>query len=95
MSTHHLIIKSPLITEQNNRLREMNKYVFEVDIGANKQQIKKAVETLFKVNVVSVNTLIVKGKKKRVGRYVGFKSDWKKAIIRIAAGQTIDKFGEV
>lgn len=76
-------------------LREENKYVFEVEKKANKAQIKKAVEVLFDVNVETVNTMIVKGKKKRMGRYVGYRPDWKKAIVKISEGQTIDKMGEV
>jgi large subunit ribosomal protein L23 len=72
-----------------------NKYVFEVATKATKPQIKKAVEKLFKVKVESVNTLVVKGKKKRTGRFVGYRSDWKKAIVKIEKGQTIAKFGEV
>lgn len=95
MSVHHSIIKSPSITEKNTILREENKYVFEVDKKANKAQIKRAVEVLFDVNVESVNTMIVKGKKKRMGRYVGYRSDWKKAIVKISEGQIIDKMGEV
>ncbi len=95
MSIHHSIIKSPSITEKNTMLREENKYVFEVEKKANKAQIKKAVEVLFDVNVETVNTMIVKGKKKRMGRYVGYRPDWKKAIVKISEGQTIDKMGEV
>ena len=57
--------------------------------------LKEAVEKLFCVSVVSVNTMIVPGKKKRMGRYAGYRSDWKKAIVRLQAGQTIAKFGEV
>jgi large subunit ribosomal protein L23 len=72
-----------------------NKYVFEVTRTASKPEIKEAVEKLFAVTVLSVNTILVKGKKKRMGRNVGYRSDWKKAIIRIQDGQTISKFGEV
>ncbi len=72
-----------------------NKYVFEVATGATKPQIKKAVEKLFGVKVEAVNTLIVKGKEKRTGRFAGYRSDWKKAIVKIEKGQTIAKFGEV
>jgi large subunit ribosomal protein L23 len=72
-----------------------NKYVFEVTRTATKPEIKEAVEKLFAVTVLSVNTILVKGKLKRMGRNVGYRSDWKKAIIRIQDGQTISKFGEV
>jgi large subunit ribosomal protein L23 len=72
-----------------------NKYVFEVATKATKPQIKKAVEKLFGVTVESVNTMVVKGKEKRTGRFAGYRSDWKKAIVKVEKGQTIAKFGEV
>ena len=96
MSKYHSIIRYPSITEKNTALRSsQNKYVFEVIRTATKPEIKKAVESLFNVKVVSINTMVVKGKLKRMGRYAGYRSDWKKAIVRIQAGQTIAKFGEV
>lgn len=96
MSKFHSIIRYPSITEKNTSMREtQNKYVFEVTRTASKPEIKEAVEKLFAVTVLSVNTILVKGKKKRMGRNVGYRSDWKKAIIRIQDGQTISKFGEV
>jgi large subunit ribosomal protein L23 len=96
VSRFHSIIRYPSVTEKNTALRSsQNKYVFEVDPKATKPQIKKAIEVLFNVKVLSVNTMVVKGKLKRVGRYSGFRSDWKKAIVRLAAGQTITKFGDV
>jgi large subunit ribosomal protein L23 len=72
-----------------------NKYVFEVLRTASKPEIKTAVEKLFNVSVESVNTMIVKGKKKRMGKFSGYRSDWKKAIVKIQQGQKIEKFGEV
>lgn len=96
MSKYHAIIRYPSITEKNTKMREtQNKYVFEVERAAKKPDIKEAVEKLFAVTVLSVNTILVKGKKKRMGRNVGYRSDWKKAIVRIQEGQTISKFGEV
>lgn len=96
MSKYHSIIRYPSITEKNTTMREtQHKYVFEVERTANKPDIKEAVEKLFAVTVLSVNTILVKGKKKRMGRNVGYRSDWKKAIVRIQEGQTISKFGEV
>ena len=96
MSAFHSIIRSPSITEKNTLLRtEQNKYVFEVDGRSNKQEIKKAVEGLFNVTVESITTMIVKGKKKRMGKFSGYRPNWKKAIVKLAPGQTIDKFGEV
>ncbi len=96
MSTYHSIIRYPSITEKNTLLRTtQNKYVFEVATRATKPQIKKAVEKLFGVTVESVNTIVVKGKEKRTGRFAGYRSDWKKAIVKVEKGQTIAKFGEV
>ena len=96
MSKYHSIIRYPSITEKNTTQREtQNKYVFEVLRTATKPQIKVAVEKLFGVSVVSVNTMVVKGKKKRMGRFAGYKPDWKKAIVKIQEGQRIAKFGEV
>ncbi len=96
MSIHHNIIRYPLITEKNTKLRENhNCYVFNVVKNATKAQIKTAVEKIFNVNVTSVNTIVVKGKKKRMGRFIGYRSDWKKAIVKLREGQSIAKFGEV
>ncbi len=95
MSIYHSIIRSPSITEKNTLLREQNKYVFEVAVKSNKTEIKRAVEHLFNVTVEKVNTMVVKGKKKRMGRFSGYRPNWKKAIITLEEGQSIDKFGEV
>ena len=96
MSKYHSIIKYPSITEKNTRLRaDQNKYVFEVALKADKIEIKEAVQKLFNVEVVAVNTVVMKGKEKRSGRNVGFRPDRKKAIVKIKAGQEIAKFGEV
>jgi len=90
------VIKRPLITEKATLARdEANKYAFEVDRRANKIEIEKAVEKLFKVKVLTVRTMNVAGKKKRMGRIVGRKSDWKKAIVTLAPGQTIEVFEKV
>jgi large subunit ribosomal protein L23 len=69
---------------------EFNKYVFEVDPRANKIEIGNAVEKLFKVKVLEVHVMNMAGKKKRVGRTIGRKSDWKKAVITLAPGNRID-----
>ena len=96
MSKYHSVIKYPSITEKNTNLRsEQNKYVFEVAVNATKTEIGEAVKNLFSVEVESVNTMVVKGKKKRMGRNVGYRPDWKKAIVKLKPGQTIAKFGEV
>ena len=96
MSKYHNLIRYPSITEKNTKLREgRNRYVFEVAKDASKPQIKEAVEKLFNVTVESVNTMVVKGKLKRMGRHSGYRSDGKKAIVQIGEGQSIARFGEV
>ncbi|MGE5599298.1 MAG: 50S ribosomal protein L23 [Bacteroidota bacterium] len=86
------IIKRPIVTEKTTGQMEENKYNFVVDLRANKHQIKKAVEEIFKVKVVSVNTLRVLGKEKRMGRNVGKRPDWKKAVVTLAPGNRIQFF---
>jgi len=96
VSIYHSIIRSPSITEKNTQLKTgHNKYVFKVKRGSNKLEIKKAIEALFNVKVESINTMIVKGKRKRMGKFSGYRPNWKKTIVKLAEGQTIDKFGEV
>lgn len=92
----HLIIKRPLVTEKSTLTREGGgKYIFEIDRRANKIEVGKAVEKLFKVKVLEVRTMNVAGKKKRVGRILGKKSDWKKAIVTLAPGNSIEIFDKV
>ncbi|QSO47990.1 50S ribosomal protein L23 [Alicyclobacillus mengziensis] len=79
------LIKRPIITERSTALMEEGKYVFEVDRRANKTEIRQAVEKLFGVQVEKVHTLRTPGKKKRVGKYVGFTSERKKAIVKLTA----------
>jgi large subunit ribosomal protein L23 len=86
------IIKRPLLTEKSNRLLEQNKYVFEVAKEANKFQIKQAIEKIFGVNVVKVNTLNQRGKPRRIRFQIGKRPDWKKAIVTIEKGQSIPIF---
>ncbi len=86
------IIKRPIITEKSNRLMAENKYCFVVDPRANKHQIKQAVEEIFKVKVVAVNTMRMRGKVKRLGRSEGRRPDWKKAIVTLAPGSRIQFF---
>lgn len=83
-------ILAPVITEKSTKLSEHNQVVFRVPGTATKPQIKKAVEELFKVKVKSVNTLVTKGKKKLFRGRPGARSDVKKAIVTLAAGNTID-----
>ena len=86
------LIKRPVITEKTTKLMEENKYCFIADPKANKTQIKQAVEELFKVKVRSVNTLNVLGKVKRMGRYEGRRSSWKRAIVTLEKGSRIEFF---
>ncbi len=87
------IIRRPIITEKGTILKdENNQVVFEVARDANKSEIKKAVETLFKVSVVSVRTQNRPGKRKRMGRTLGRRRNWKKAIITLKQGSRVDFF---
>jgi large subunit ribosomal protein L23 len=79
------IIKRPVITERTSDFMANKRYVFEVDIRANKTEIKSAVEAIFKVKVDSVNTMRVPAKPKRYGRHSGYTSEWKKAIVQLSA----------
>lgn len=92
MDTKYLeIIKAPVITEKSgNVAQNEGKYTFKVDVKANKTEIKLAIEKLFNIKVESVRTINVKPKKKRVGRYTGLTNRTKKAIVKLADGQTID-----
>jgi large subunit ribosomal protein L23 len=87
---HYDTIVSPVITEKATMLSEQNKVVFRVAPNATKPQIAEAIENLFKVSVVKVNTLNVKGKTKRFRGRAGRRSDVKKAIVTLAEGQSID-----
>jgi large subunit ribosomal protein L23 len=87
----HQIIRKLLVTEKSTVARdESNKYIFEVDRKANKVEICRAVEKLFKVKVVDVHVMHVLGKKKRTGKAMGQKSSWKKAIVTLTAGNRIE-----
>ncbi|MDR1701310.1 MAG: 50S ribosomal protein L23 [Sporomusaceae bacterium] len=86
------ILIKPLITEKTNDLMGENKYTFVVRPDANKIEIRKAVEKIFKVKVLSVNTINILGKVKRMGRTQGKRSDYKKAIVKLAPGETIEFF---
>jgi large subunit ribosomal protein L23 len=87
------IIKRPLDTEKLDRMRDReNKFAFEIDIKANKTEVKQAIEQLFKVKVVSVKTAIVRGKFRRIGRSEGQRPNWKKAIVTLKEGDAISLF---
>ncbi len=91
--TGYDIIKRPLITEKTNNQKESsNQLSFEVDRRANRVEIKKAIESIFNVNVMGVRTMQVKGKVKRRGRILGKRRDWKKAIVTLGPGERINFF---
>ena len=99
MKDAYSIIKKPLITEKSMGMTGLSKYVFEVDIDANKIEISNAVKTIFSVDVEKVNTLVVKGKKKagstrsgKAHRTTGKTADWKKAYVTLKPGQRIEIF---
>jgi large subunit ribosomal protein L23 len=84
------VIVSPLVTEKATRLNELSQVTFRVALDATKPEIKAAVERLFSVTVEGVNTVVMKGKTKRFRGREGRRSDWKKAIVKLQAGQSID-----
>jgi large subunit ribosomal protein L23 len=89
------VIVRPVVTEKSTDLSEHDKYVFEVAVDANKNEIKQAVERFFGVKVNEVRTLNVKGKPKRLGKHMGRRKDWKKAIVTVRSGDKIDLFDVV
>ncbi len=87
------VIKEPHITEKGNLQKELyNQISLKVHKRANKIEIRRAVEALFKKKVVDVRTMNVRGKKRRMGRYAGKKADWKKAIVTLAPGESVEFF---
>ena len=88
----HDIIVRPIITEKSSRLMEENKFTFEVLPAANKIEIRKAVEDVFKVKVLSVHTIQVHSKPKRMGRFIGRSRSWKKAVVTLLPGERIEFF---
>lgn len=93
MKDIYSVIKRPLVTEKSTGLIGTdNKVTFKVAINANKDEIKKAVEMIFNVTVMRVNTLRMKGKEKRLGRNVGRRPDWKKAMVTLKEGDRIEIF---
>ena len=95
MLTPETIIRRPIfLTEKSNTLRGQNQVVFEVARTANKIQIKTAIQALFKVKVTSVNTMIYRGKDRRMGRGYAKMQNWKKAVVTLAEGENIDFFAD-
>ena len=91
MLSHQILVR-PIITEKNTLLSEQGKYVFEVRLDANKIEIKRAVEDVFKVSVTAVNIIRVPGKMRRSGRTSGMTRSWKKAVVTLQPGQQIELF---
>lgn len=92
MREPHEVIRRPTVTEKGTALKEQNKYCFEVDRRANKIEVKKAVEALFNVKVAAVHTVAMRGRVKRLGRFAGRTPDWKKAIVTLKEGHSIEFF---
>jgi large subunit ribosomal protein L23 len=91
MKNIYEVLQGPLLTEKGTLLKEKdNKVLFKVSKNANKIEIKNAVESIFKVKVDCVTTMNCKGKKKRMGKYEGRRSDWKKAIVTLKEGEKLD-----
>ena len=88
----YAVLLRPIITEKTTVLTGADKYVFEVDLRANKNQIREAVQVAFNVRVPEVNTMVMKGKPKRFGRKVTNRPDWKKAIVTLVPGDKIELF---
>jgi len=88
----YAVLLRPIITEKTTVLTGADKYVFEVDLRANKNQIREAVQIAFNVRVAEVNTMVMKGKPKRFGRKVVNRPDWKKAIVTLVPGDKIELF---
>ncbi|HMK33549.1 MAG TPA: 50S ribosomal protein L23 [Desulfomonilaceae bacterium] len=90
---HYTIIRRPIVTEKGSTLKDdNNQLIFEVNLDSNKSEIKKAIEKLFKVTVLSVRTQNRMGKRKRLGRSIGRRRNWKKAIVTLKEGDRVDFF---
>jgi large subunit ribosomal protein L23 len=94
--TIYEVIKKPIVTEKGVDKKESERTLcFEVNPDANKAQVKQAVETLFKVKVQAVRTATFEGKLRRRGRFSGYRSDWKKAYVRLKPGQKVPEYAEI
>lgn len=88
------VIKKPLLTEKSSELRgNVEQVVFEVDLKANKIEIRRSIEKIFNVKVKNVQTLICRGKDKRIGKFIGRQKNWKKAMVSFESGTNLDVFG--
>lgn len=96
MSTIYSVIKRPIVTEKGVAKKDAERTLcFEVAAAANKTQIKNAVQTLFKIKVEDVRTSTTAGKLRRRGRFSGYRSDWKKAYVRLKAGEKMPEYAEI
>jgi large subunit ribosomal protein L23 len=87
----YTLVREPLLSEKSSDLGEtLNQYCFRVALDANKIEIKRAVERLYKVKVATVNTMRMRGKRKQYGRKVGYRPNWKKAVVTLKEGHTIE-----
>jgi large subunit ribosomal protein L23 len=94
MRTAHDVILAPVVSEKSyDQIEKRNTYTFEVDPKANKQEIKDAIQTIFDVTVLRVNTMNRQGKRKRYGYKIGKRKDTKRAVVTLATGDSIDLFG--
>jgi large subunit ribosomal protein L23 len=90
------VIRRPLFTEKSTRVQERdNQYAFAVDPAANKRDIAEAIEKLFEVKVTNVRTQNHRGKVRRMGRFAGRRASWKKAVVTLAEGQTIELYENI
>ena len=94
--TIHQVLRRPLVTEKGvDRKDTQRTLCFEVNVDANKTQVKAAVEKIFKVKVAEVRTANMEGKLRRRGRFSGYKQDWKKAYVKLKAGEKVPEFAEI
>jgi large subunit ribosomal protein L23 len=94
--TIHEVIRRPLVTEKGVEKKDSQRTLcFEVAAGANKVQVRQAVEKLFKVKVAEVRTANFEGKMRRRGRFVGYRPDWKKAYVKLKDGEKVPDFAEI
>jgi len=96
MTTLYDVIKRPIVTEKGVAKKDAERTLcFEVNVNANKTQIKNAVQTLFKIKVEDVRTSTTAGKLRRRGRFSGYRADWKKAYVRLKAGEKMPEYAEI
>ncbi len=94
--TIHEVIRRPIVTEKGVTKKDNERTLcFEVDPGANKIQIRNAVEKIFKVKVEDVRTSVYEGKQRRRGRFTGYRADWKKAYVRLKKGEKMPEYAEI